>query len=97
MIDFGLPAELLVSSLGGPLPYTQDGTTETFPIHIYRSLQVVDEETGAGQYLTVASYANSEFPFSEIKDGDTIEKDSRTWKVLRKLSDNGALTIVELA
>lgn len=93
---FDLAASISVGFFGETLPYTQNGDTQDVSISIERNLQILDEETGAGQYINAAIYSNAEFPFDKPLDGDTIAAAGRTWKVLRKVADDGHVTTLEI-
>lgn len=93
---FDIAASISVGFFGSELTYTQDSVPKEFNIQIERNLQIIDEETGAGQYINAAIYANSEFPFSKPLEGDTITAPDRTWKVIRKVMDDGHISTLEI-
>lgn len=93
---FDIASQILAGALGGELIYTQGVSSEAFNIVIDRNLQVMDEDTGATQYINAASYANADFPFDKPLDGDTITATDRTWRVVRKAADDGHMTTLEV-
>lgn len=93
---FDLAASISVGVVGEDLAYTRGGKTNTVRILIERNLQIVDEQTGAGQYINAAVFANADFPYDKPLDGDTITAHDRIWKVLRKVSDDGHVSTVEI-
>jgi len=93
---FDLAASISVGVFGADLTYSRGAETHIVRILIERNLQIVDEDTGAGQYINAAVFANAEFPYDKPLDGDTITAPDRTWKVLRKVSDDGHVSTVEI-
>jgi len=78
----------LIKSRGAVAVYTQLGSPQTFNIYIDHDLEILDE-SGAGQYVSAAIIAKSDFYFPDFKVNDTILQDSRTWKVKGKLEEYG--------
>lgn len=93
---FDIASQTSLAAFGALLPYTQSGVEEEFKILIERNLEVMDDHTGAAQYINAAVYSNSDFPFDEPLDGDQIVADGRAWRVLRKVSDDGFVSTVEI-
>jgi len=93
---FDLAASISVGVFGEDLTYTRGSETQTIRILIERNLQVVDEDTGAGQYINAAVFANAEFPYEKPLQGDLIITSDRTWTVLRRVSDDGHVSTVEI-
>jgi hypothetical protein len=79
-----------------PWAATTDIVTHEFSIQIERNLQIIDETTGAGQYINAAIYANADFPFVKPLEGDLITAPDKTWKVVRKVADDGHVTTLEI-
>ncbi|ALO46576.1 hypothetical protein [Pseudohongiella spirulinae] len=93
---FDLMSQTAVAAFGGALEYTQSTNKQSFQILIERNLEIIDDDTGAGQYINAAVWANVDFPFSKPVDGDLIVAPDRTWRVVRKVSDDGHVTTVEI-
>lgn len=94
---FDIAAQSSVGLLGQEIPYTADGASKTFSILIERNLQVMDDDSGATQYINAASFAHTDFPFDRRpRDGDTIAATGRTWRVVRIVSDDGYMYTVEV-
>lgn len=97
MIDvFDIAAQSAVAVMGDELSYARGAEAYRFNILIERNLQVMDESSGATQYINAASFAREEFPLSRPQDGDTITAQDRTWRVVRLVSDDGYLLTVEV-
>lgn len=93
---FDLMSQTAVAAFGALLEYTQGSDTQDFQILIERNLQIIEEDTGAGQYINAAVWANADFPFAKPLDGDVIAAPDRNWRVMRKVSDDGHVTTVEI-
>lgn len=96
MSEFDLAAADLVANLGSGGTYTQAGVRYSLDVFIERSVDTIDEFGNVVVLDRAAFIASSKLPVEPLS-GDTIEVDGTTYRVERRVEDDGHMITLALS